>query len=340
MARRAAALRLMRGLPALAALGVGCEILIDGELDSVLCSQNGAVGPPACPDEFVCSDGACIGIDSRDRELGRPCARDSDCGAEDFCLDPVLFGGVGPHVCARSCCTSSDCDPVEKAVCWIPDRGGGGFCRPGVAVGRPDVGTRLPGERCSGRGDCRSGICVEGACIDACCSDTNCAATGASCRLTTQLVSAGSAWACQPAEPQKLGYFERCREDVDCASGICASLEGITRCTIPCCSSGMCPVSSSGQTGYNVGCTELTTRDGSIVRACAELRPEQAIGDIGVRCTVDDECRGGMCVRQTGATNGFCSDVCCTEASCGDPSLFGCRPYAADPSWALRCAPK
>jgi hypothetical protein len=341
MGPRAAGLRLLRGLPALVALGVGCGVLVDGSLDSVHCSAEGVVGPPACPEGAQCRDGACVDVGTATPELGAPCDSDRDCGALDFCLDPALFGGDGPSICARPCCSSSDCEPRSDALCWIPDEGGGGFCRLGRDVGRPEVGALPAGARCVASGDCRSGLCIDDACADACCSDTNCAGAEASCQLTTGVVASGAAWACQPVDPDKAGYFEPCREDDDCASGLCAMFEDVgRRCTIPCCGSDMCPNAIVDDERVNVGCTEWTAGDGSMVRACTALRRESGISAVGVPCSQDRECMGGMCIPSPGQAEGLCSDVCCTEASCGDVALFGCRPYPTGSSWALRCAPK
>ncbi|HTN83258.1 MAG TPA: hypothetical protein VL242_06225 [Sorangium sp.] len=337
----AAGRRLLRALAALAALGAGCEVLVDGELGPVLCAAEGAIGPPACPEGALCRDGACVDMQLPERALGAPCVEHADCGPLDFCLDPTLFDGEGPSVCARACCSSSDCEPVRDAVCWIPDRGGGGLCRIGRDVGRPEVGTGLSGDRCDAPRDCRSGICSEGTCVDACCSDTNCAADRPACRLTTALVASGPpAWACQPDPAGGLGYFAECTEDADCASGLCAEVGGVDRCTIPCCGSEMCPPAPGDDVMGSVGCAEVTTRGGAAVRACVKLLRETSLDAIGVPCTTDRSCRSGMCAKVPGQEQEFCSDVCCGDASCGDASRFGCRPSSAGPSWALRCEPK
>ncbi|WP_437738494.1 hypothetical protein [Sorangium sp. So ce1335] len=341
----AAGRRLLSTFAALAALGVGCEVLVDGELDAVLCSDEGAVGPPACPQGTLCRNGACIGMPP-ERALGAPCATHADCGALDFCLDPTKLGGEGPSVCARACCSSSDCDPIRDAVCWVPDQGGGGLCRVGRDVGRPEVGTGRTGGACTAHRDCRSGMCSEGVCIDTCCSDTSCAATGAVCRLTTGVVSAGSAWACQPRDgTASRGYFEACVDHAECASGLCAEVEPLDggRCTIPCCASDMCPaaIGDDGEATHLVGCGEVDlVGESATVRACTKLLQEESVSAVGVACTEDDACRGGVCVIDRGQTQGFCSDVCCGEASCGDVARFGCRPHGIGSSWALRCEPK
>ncbi|MGK4004329.1 hypothetical protein WMF31_16970 [Sorangium sp. So ce1036] len=349
MRPRAAGRRLLRGLSVLAVLGIGCEALVDGELGSVRCADKdeGLLGPPSCPEGAVCEGGTCVAK----RALGAPCVEDGDCRPLDFCLDLSQLDGEGQSVtqpdgerqsvCARPCCSSSDCDPRRDAVCWVPPGGGAGVCRVGRDVHRPEVGTRLAGEACSSPGDCRSGHCSDGVCVDSCCSDTHCAATGMTCQLTTGLISAGSAWACQPPGQGMKGPLEECDVHGDCASGICADLGDLGfRCTIPCCSSEMCPSVRVGDTVYNVGCALLEAGDGATVRACAALRTGGGFASVGVPCGGDDECRSGMCVGGADDGERSCSDVCCSDASCGDASRFGCRPYATGPSLALRCAPK
>ncbi|WP_437917165.1 hypothetical protein WME73_23780 [Sorangium sp. So ce302] len=337
----AARRRLLRALAALVSLGAGCEVLVDGTLGPVHCTDEGALGPPACPEGAVCRDGACA-EQQLERALGARCARHEDCGALDFCLDPALFDVEGPRGCSRACCSSSDCDPARDAVCWIPDGGGSGLCRIGREVGRPDVGARLSGAPCAAPGDCRSGICNDGACVDACCSDTSCATNGAACRLTTGLVASGPAWACQAAALGDGGYFEPCARDEDCASGLCAQVEGSEgsgRCTIPCCGSEMCP-DTPGEVRQRVGCAELAIDGRSTVRACITLLSGDSLAATGAPCSTPEDCRSGMCIKDPEQTQRFCSDVCCSDASCGDAAFFGCHPRATGESWALRCEPK
>ena len=332
--RRAAVLRWLRAVPALAALGAGCEVLIDGELPSIRCADENQVGPPACPSGQICEGGACVELVS----LGRTCRSDADCAEADFCLDlPLLEGGPAP-VCSRQCCTSSDCDPDGAFVCWVPERGSGGFCRAGASVGRPEIGTAPTGAGCAdeGRG-CRSGVCAEGACTDTCCSDTNCAELGHTCQLVAG-VSGGVAWECRPPREQdKERYLGSCAVDDDCASRACVDF----RCTAPCCGSGACSgvVEMNGEE-RSVSCQEVERGPGwRTFRACAGTVPLDAVGAVGTSCTSGVECRGGDCPDDIGPEP-ICSDACCTDASCGDPALFRCRPYRTGASWALRCEPK
>jgi hypothetical protein len=162
---------------------------------------------------------------------------------------------------------------------------------------------------------------------------------GQTCQLTTGIVSAGPTWACQAVRPDRNDYLEVCAADDDCASGACVEVGGETRCTIPCCGSGDCPGFLEPHPGevYALKCA-LVGRDGALFRACAELAPSDAIGAVGAPCKSAAECRGGVCLPSESTAEGVCSDLCCTDQACGDPSAFGCRP--PERSWALRCEPK
>jgi hypothetical protein len=61
-------------------------------------------------------------------------------------------------------------------------------------------------------------------------------------------------------------------------------------------------------------------------------------GEVGARCKGPADCRTGMCLDFAGDWR--CSDLCCSDDSCGDPSLFVCRPGLVGIAWALRCEPK
>lgn len=206
MGSRAVGIRLLGGLPALVALGVGCSVLVDGNLDSVRCAAEGAVGPPACPEGAQCRGGVCVDAEAGASKLGEACQSHRDCGVREFCLDFSLLDDQNNQrnrrrasVCARPCCSSSDCDPRSDAVCWIPDQGRGGFCRLGKDVDRPEVGKLPAGAPCSDSSECRSGLCVDDVCVDSCCSDADCTA-GTSCQPTTDLLASGETRACQPID--------------------------------------------------------------------------------------------------------------------------------------------
>jgi hypothetical protein len=315
-------------LALLAGLG-GCELLVDGKLHDVHCADEGAFGPPACPEGDVCTRGMCV-----PSALGALCVADADCAAPDFCLDPAVFGGAGAPRCSRPCCESSDCDPDARFVCWVAPDGVGGFCRAASDVGRTGGGAGRAGASCDGGAACRSGLCAAGRCADTCCSDTGCAATGDACRYGSgPALEAAGFWCMEPATGKK-GRYDACEQDVDCASGLCLAIEPdpTRRCTVPCCDSAACEVAPGK--GTPVACAPVLV-GGVWARACSLLVAGQATLAVGAGCQTDGDCRSGACGRDK-----RCSDACCTDASCGDPSSFVCRPVDEAASWALRCTAK
>jgi hypothetical protein len=307
-------------------LGAACEALVDGQLGQVECVSEGAYGPPSCPIGLTCLAGACMVA-----EWGGTCAADADCLPSEFCLDPHLLGGQGPLRCSRTCCTSNDCDPARDSVCWLPPAGGGAFCRPALEIGRSAGGTSGPLAPCLTDADCRSGRCTDGSCADTCCSDTSCAPLGA-CRLAGPPHAEALGFWCGPPAGSASAYAP-CQADSDCASGLCLDF-GLKQpvCSVPCCTSNDC----NSVQGVSARCVMLGgTHVG--VRACLA---EQATGSgaVGVACGVDADCRGGMCLDLAGRSQ--CSDLCCSDESCGAPESYVCRPALLGSSWALRCAPK
>lgn len=338
MALRAA--RLVGAAAALAlAIAGGCQILVDGDLGAVHCTEQGAVGPPACPAGFACSDGVCLEPVVGGRELGASCAEDAECVEGLFCLRPMRFGGDGAAICSRPCCTSSDCgEPEEGFVCWAPPVGGGSYCRRAASGGRAAGGADKVGEPCFVPDSCRSGLCTNGACADGCCTDTHCSTGDAVCRFGVGIVSQGASWACGDKPDPAGELMDPCLADADCRSGLCVAIGGELRCSIPCCDSAVCGSAIVATFPGVLACVDVD-RGGSLVRACAAWLPESASGAVGAPCTDDLECRSGRCIDAAGGAR-MCSDVCCTDASCGDPSSYVCRPHELGTKWALRCEVK
>jgi hypothetical protein len=316
--------------PLVAIFGPGCEVLIDGNLGSIHCEAEGAFGPPACPDGDVCKESVCVAAPPD--VLGVACTEDSICGDGAFCFLPDRYGIVGDSVCTRACCTSSDCDPRSDWVCWVPSNGDGNFCRPADEVGRGPTSTLLAGDLCDEGSQCRSGICTSGVCVDTCCSDTNCASAGARCVLAPG-VGPEATWTCGKLPPMRKQSFDLCESDSDCLFGLCTSIDGTSRCAPPCCASNGCdgPV---GQSAF--ACTEID-HQGVTVRACALVVEPSAKGEVGDPCESDGACRSAQCRRDDPNAAGYCTDVCCTDESCGDPDRFACRPRSLSGAWALRC---
>jgi hypothetical protein len=328
----------------------GCELFINGKLDQVSCTAEGTVGPPACPDGLVCLGGACLAVSPDAGDLGLPCQTSADCAPGDLCLDPASFGGAGTPSCSRLCCSSDDCDPEGQSVCWAAPVGGASFCRPASLLGRSVPGAAQAGDGCQEDGDCRSGVCAcslpscgEKRCFDTCCSDTDCAAgTGLACTLVASGPFAGS-FACGPDTTYGSPLFHGCSTDADCASGLCVAFGSVSLCSAPCCGSASCGA-APGLPGV-VACAEVDGH-GAFVRACSQPLPETASAAVGDPCSAGDACRSGLCLGATGKMNGYCTDLCCIDADCGDPSAFACLPSPSPPTdasapdagaWVLRC---
>ncbi len=306
-----------------AALAGGCEALIDGNLDDVACSDEGAVGPPACPSGMQCREGRCA-----EAALGRKCDADADCEVGDLCL---------AERCTRTCCTSSDCDPDPRFVCWIPEAGGGSFCRAAEEVGRELGGAGKAWEACEADGDCRSGHCdsKQHRCADTCCADASCAAGHGVCQFGEPAHGGYGPW-CAPAVSTLAARYAACTTDADCASGLCLSLGGTMLCSSPCCASPECEMLPNG--GPPVACAPME-HEGTVVRACARVLPPGGdLKSLAEACDDDAECRSGVCL-DLGAGKA-CSEVCCSDASCGEADSFQCRPGTFGGSRALRCEPK
>ena len=328
-------LTLARALPALLAWAAGCEVLVDGKLGDIHCTQEGVIGPPACPSGAACHDGSCIPV-----ELGADCQADADCPAGDFCLEPGTYGGTGARHCSRTCCTSADCDPDPLFVCWSSPHGAGAFCRNAADVGRTSVGAHRALAACDADADCRSGLCRAGSCADTCCSDTSCADEGGACLFGPepgdQTDGAQGFW-CSPPRVLRKQRYAVCTDDDDCASGLCVRFApgNELRCSVPCCASAECELFP--EKGTPVACAPVLVGTTSI-RACSLLVTGQAAGEVGSLCAGDGDCRSGFCDALGGSSR--CSDACCSDESCGDPSSFTCRPVGKAASWALRCEPK
>lgn len=323
-------------VPALSILGLfSCQLAVDGNLDSVACSDEGAAGPPACQEGFRCEAGRCVVIETS-LGLGQRCASDASCTEGDRCVAEKALTGTADAVCARSCCTSHDCGTADDGfVCWVPEDGGTSLCRRGSDVGRGRLGEAKPGAACKEDAECRSGVCGDGRCADVCCSDTNCAAQGASCVAAPEPIVA---WQCGVTPIDAGNYLAMCETDEDCRSHMCVEVGSEKRCSMPCCGSAECGSLELGELPAFVACEEVE-HDGSWLRACSRLIPPGAIGVVGVPCDDDLECRSGQCAKDPDGS-GQCTDVCCGDDGCGDATAFSCALASTQPTWALRCETK
>ena len=173
----AAGRRLLRGLAALASLGAGCEVLIDGTLGPVHCTDEGAVGPAGVP---------------RGRRLQGRRLRRAAAGARAGRALRAARGLRSARFLPRSrrCSTSrgrasARAPAAAPATAILPGMRSAGSRRrrerplshrPGGRPARRGRGALRRALRCARR--LPFGICNDGACVDACCSDTSCATNG------------------------------------------------------------------------------------------------------------------------------------------------------------------
>jgi len=253
---------------------------------------------------------------------GTSCTSDAQCGS-GFCASlQALVGSSVGSVCSRGCCSSADC-PEPGSVCF-PTPGGFGACVPVQLVGRTNPGSGASGAACSADSSCRSAACVDGRCQDTCCSDSECSG-GTMCTLATLAGSTQKAFLCA-TPPGGAGTFQSCSAQTDCTSGLCA---GKGYCVPTCCNSATC-------TGQAKTCGYATLGlKGDTIRICAESTPGSK--SLGATCSAGSECAGGYCLSATKT----CSAACCSDADCGDPNAFACRPQAlANGTVALMCLPR
>jgi hypothetical protein len=327
----------LRRAPVLTALAffaiAGCQLLIDGEVVSIHCTEEGAIGPGACPAHSICKAGACVSLRTREPQIGALCEADADCALGDFCLDTATIQLQSGKRCSRPCCSSLGCDPAESFVCWAPSTGGASFCLDAGLVGRAKGGVGASGELCERHSDCRSGYCdLNGTCVDSCCSDTSCAASRGTCQFGARDDTQG--FFCAPPTDGR-PYLEDCTTDDECASGLCHE----TRCAIPCCNSDVCGVDTLGGSPIPIAC-QYIEHSGVKVRACALSLMPSMVYATGQPCSADSDCRGGLCLRPPEGGEGYCSDACCSDAFCGEGGGLECRPPDEISSWPLRCERK
>ncbi len=111
----------------------------------------------------------------------------------------------------------------------------------------------------------------------------------------------------------------KCRVDSECKSRLCGTSTILTTtitsttgpiCTTPCCTSVDC---SAGNVCFNGG-----TGGGYCVPATLASRMPPATGGKsgGSTCTVNGDCRSGLCEKPDGGT-ARCFDTCCSVSECG-----------------------
>jgi hypothetical protein len=116
-----------------------------------------------------------------------------------------------------------------------------------------------------------------------------------------------------------------CDSNADCKSGFCDTPPG-GHCAPPCCGSTACPTTRAV-------CNFEPASADEHVRVCADYgHGTKAVGDA---CTDYSDCLGGRCYQMSDGQK-HCSDVCCVDADCGNPS-YACHLYYSGSSPLLRC---
>ncbi len=67
-------------------LGLGCQVLVDANLDEVACEQEGVIGPPACASGQACQGGICVDCASNE-VCGDGVDNDCNGAVDDGCRD-------------------------------------------------------------------------------------------------------------------------------------------------------------------------------------------------------------------------------------------------------------
>lgn len=312
----------------LVAVFVSCSVVVPEELDPIRCTQEGAVGPPACPGEQRCLYGACTpcGANGCGDSVGGPCSA-GGCNEGQFCADPKALGFQGPLFCTKGCCTSEDCG-TGNAVCF-PTGSGASLCIPGQVVGRNVVGQKPAGTSCAGGAECRSGLCDGNLCSDVCCGAQDCPSNAPECTLRQVPGASRQAFVCgQPYGTSTTG--EQCSGGNSCATGACV-VSNPNYCTQTCCRTDNCP--------QGLKCV-YDTDDTVGYRVCESTGIPGGPLPIGSPCSQNTECKTAQCV-QVGQLAPFCTDACCSDSDCGDTTAFACRPlFDAKGTALLLCVPR
>jgi len=206
--------------------------------------------------------GGCVdaGIVAGQRGLGEACDTDDECRGDMVCQE---YAGI--RECARPCDSDESC--------------GEGFeCRDGLC--RLDRRQGVGGT-CAENPDCGDGVCASAGarswCTAQCASEEDCP-EGFGCQ------DAGGVTVCAP----ELGLDgDACMTSDDCASGLCATADGMSFCTSWCdrrtpCGAGFECQRTGGETAACVPVTEATESGGGCAVEPREPAPVAPLGLVGL----------------------------------------------------------
>lgn len=254
-----------------------CIRLVGGEA-----SCEGDTPPPGeCTSDSGCEAnercdaeaGRCVGENAGGADIGAPCVDGGQC-ASNTCLL-----GTCTRTCdwpSGACPENHYCDGTATGACGVA------MCRPGVA------GLGSLGSTCSGHGQCASLHCQDGTCrqpcipgsVDSCGDGRICQAGALACR-------GGCGTAGSLGDP--------CRDNVECASNICAN----SHCTQACSAAEPCP-------------SAYRCAQDAAIPVCI---PEGA--QVGEPCAQPDDCTSGLCAQESEEEGGprFCTRYCDPDSS-------------------------
>lgn len=317
-------------------LGAGTTICLDG------CDPLA----PDCREHYGCKpfvntqgelSSGCVGLNPDVVPAGGACEEHSDCGGSLACLTFVPGGYCALVGCdAESCPDGTECvtyngNATCLAQCTITEDcfvGGATLrkCAPLLdtklevaQVCIPSVDGSDVGEGCSTDIDCDSNECrivAEGKCVSfelGCFTDADCPGAGV-CELAPAYV--------------KGICTQTCGSDTTCpGNSLCVDTpQGPSWCQLPCKGKNDLTTCEKvlGETCTFGDPVADTTGNGKY--ACAVLK----IGDPGMDCETDDDCKAGGCLGQE-ANPGTCAPDCSATLECPFPAT--CVEHQA----ALRC---
>jgi hypothetical protein len=325
------------------------------------CISNAAVCVPCsatvttncCASPDVCDPGTQQCVPPGTTDAGASSSVDLACST-GICSDPAELGPTPGNLatCTTPCCTSANC-PADQ-ICWGAGTGGN-YCIPASAVNLTASGTGASGGTCRTGADCRSGVCTSGKCQDTCCSNNDCG-SGTTCGVTT--LSGNTTLACS-AGAGTTQPNQRCSSNGECASGYCANYCGnesctdvISLCAAPCCGSSSCGTYEGNQFVCNDDYFPPLTSSSSgtppagtpVVAVCDAVQQPNPVtgatptGLLGAKCQVSTDCYSNLCNIASGATVGYCTDVCCVDTDCSKVAPgYVCRPTQQSNGTYLRC---
>ena len=359
---RRGVLGLLASAAALAVAGVGCSLIVSGDVPDFQCSgtsasacpsgmtcnasghcESGEAGAPPVEagDEEIASDGDVpeAGNDadapSGPLDLGQKCRVDADCKSRlcgsSTVLTTSITASTGP-ICTTPCCTSSECDPTF--VCFNGGTGGG-YCVPATLAGRtpPATGGKIGGLSCASNTECRSGLCTGSpkTCLDTCCVESNCGGSS-TCRVKNVPPPGPNhdIWLCAPPEPGATGLpGDQCINSTDCRSDDCVGVSGPSRLCRPSCSS---TASCRQVTGFELGHCLYGPSGSDYLKFCF-TGTTSSDDPAGTSCMDNSTCQSDYCDAELKK----CANVCARDSDCLPNEA--CRPSAVNTPF-LRCVPK